>query len=164
MNHFKKEGYKERTIYNTIERVEDEGSLKDNLRTGRPPVLDTHQRKRLKRLVNNRTGVSQRRLGQKFQINQTTIQRALDKMHISCYKLDKTPRYTEKQAQESCRKLVNSFCRDSCSVIMDDEKYLIFYGQNMLQNACYFTDNKDSCPDNVRFHGIEKYPRKTSSM
>ena len=48
VNHFKKEGYKERTIYNTIQRMEDEGSLKDNLRTGRPPVLDTHQRKRLK--------------------------------------------------------------------------------------------------------------------
>ena len=38
VNRFKKEGYKERTIYNTIERMEDEGSLKDNLRTGRPPV------------------------------------------------------------------------------------------------------------------------------
>ena len=77
MNHFKKEEYKERTIYNTIERrMEDEGSLKDNLRTGRPPVLDTHQRKRLKRLVNNRTGVSQRRLGLQFQVNQTTIGRA----------------------------------------------------------------------------------------
>ena len=45
VNHFRKEGYKERTIYNTIERMEDEGSLKDNLRTGRPPVLDTHQPK-----------------------------------------------------------------------------------------------------------------------
>ena len=48
VNHFKKEGYKERTIYNTIEGMEDEESLKDNLRTGLPPVLDTHQRKRLK--------------------------------------------------------------------------------------------------------------------
>ena len=45
VNHLKKEGYKERTIYNTIERMEDEGSLNDNLRTGRPPVLDTHHRK-----------------------------------------------------------------------------------------------------------------------
>ena len=74
VNHFKKEGYKQRTIYNTIEDerrwdMEDEGSSKDNLRTGRPPVLDTHRRKRLKRLVNNRTGVRQRRLGQKFQVN-----------------------------------------------------------------------------------------------
>ena len=43
---------------------------------------------------------------------------------------------------------------------MDDEKYFIFYGQNMPQNACYYTDNKDSCPDNVRFHGIDKYPKK----
>ena len=75
MNHFKKKGYKERTIYNTIERT-IEGSLRDNLRTGSPPVLDTHQRKRLKRLVNNRTGVSQRRLGLQFQVNQTTIGRA----------------------------------------------------------------------------------------
>ena len=109
VNHFKKEGYKERTIYNTIE----------HMRTGRPPVLDTHQRKRLKRLVNNRTGVSQRRLGQKFQVNQTTIGRALEKMHISCYKREKTPRSTEKQAkksQELCRKLANLFYRDSCSI------------------------------------------------
>ena len=89
--------YKERTIYNTIEREKDEGSLKDNLRTGRPTVLDTHQSKRLKRLVNNRTGVSQRRLEQKFQVNQTTIGRALEKMRISMYKREKTPRYTEKQ-------------------------------------------------------------------
>ena len=47
VNHFKKEGYKERTIYNTIERMDNEKSLKDNLRIGRPPVLDTHQRKRM---------------------------------------------------------------------------------------------------------------------
>ena len=107
--------------------------------------------------------MSQRRLGQKFQVNQTTIGRALEKIHISCYKRVKTPRYSEKQAkklQELCRKLANWFYRDSCSVIMDDDKYFIFYGQNMPQNACYFTDNKDSCPDNVRFHVIEKYPKK----
>ena len=59
-----------------------------------------------------------------------------------------------------CRKLANLFYRDSCSVIMNDEKYFIFYGQNMPQNACYYTDNKDSCPDNVRFQEIEKYPKK----
>ena len=107
--------------------------------------------------------MSQRRLGLQFQVNQTTIGRALEKMHISCYKREKTPRYTEKQAkksQELCQKLANLFYRDSCSVIMDNEKYLFFYGQNMPQNGCYYTDNKDSCQDNVRFHGIEKYPKK----
>ena len=57
VNHLKKEGYKEWTIYNTIERMEDEGSLKDNLRTGRPPVLDTHQLKRLKRPILVYTGM-----------------------------------------------------------------------------------------------------------
>ena len=129
VNHFKNEGYQERTIYHTIERMEDEGSLKDNLRTGRPPVLDTHQHKRLNRFVNNQTGVSQLRLGKKFQVNQTRIGRALKKMRISCNKREKTSRYTEKQAkksQELCRKLANLFYRDSRSVIMDDEKYLIF--------------------------------------
>ena len=114
------------TIYNTIERrMYDEGSSKDNLRTGRPPVLDTYQRKYWKDW--SITG------------------------------------YTEKQAkksQELYLKLTNWFYRDSCSVIMNDEKYLIFFGQNMPQNACYYTDNKESCPDNVRFHGIEKYPNK----
>ena len=42
VNHFKKGGDKERIIYKTIERMGNEGSLKDNSRTGRPPVLDTN--------------------------------------------------------------------------------------------------------------------------
>ena len=85
---------------------------------------------------------------------------ALKKMHISWYKREKIPRYTQKQAKKS----EELFYRDSCSMIMDDEKYFIFYGQNMHQNTCYYTDNKYSCPDNVRFHEIEKYPKKSSSM
>ena len=66
VNHFRKEGYSRTNIYNTIDRMNGEGSFKDNKRTGRPPVLDVNNRKKLKRLANNRTGVSQRRLASKF--------------------------------------------------------------------------------------------------
>ena len=73
--------------------MEDEGSLKDNLGTGRPPVLDTHQRKRLKRLVNNRTGVSQRRLGQ----NWKNFKKKCTFLAINARKLQDIPRNKRKK-------------------------------------------------------------------
>jgi hypothetical protein len=163
VNHFKKEGYSRKTIYNTIDRMNGEGSFKDNKRTGRPPVLDVNNRKKLKRLANNRTGVSQRRLASKFVVCQRTIGNTLAKMNITCRKREKTPKYDEKQRQKSqelCRKLANKFYRTSCSVILDDEKYFVFYGSKMPQNAHYYTDNKETCPDDVRFHGVNKFPKK----
>ena len=48
VNHFKKEGYSRTNIYNTIDRMNGEGSFKDNKRTGRPPVLEVNNRKKLK--------------------------------------------------------------------------------------------------------------------
>jgi len=132
VNHFKKEGYSRKTIYNTKDRMNGEGSFKDNKRTGRPPVLDVNNRKKLERLTNNRTGLGKRRLTSKFVVFQITIGNTLAKMNITCRKREKTPKYDEKQQQKSQdRKLANKFYRTSCSVILDDEKYFVFYGSKM---------------------------------
>ena len=80
----------------------------------------------LKRLTNNRKGVSQRRLGCKFGVSQMTVCRQLSKMSISCFKRVKTPKYTEKQAEKAknlCKKLANLLYRSKYCVVLDDEKY-----------------------------------------
>ena len=70
-------------------------------------------------------------------------------MTISCLKREKTPKYTEKQAEKAknfCKKLANLLYRSSCCVILDDEKYLTFDGSNMEENDNYYTNDKPNCP------------------
>ena len=52
--HFGKEGIARTTIYNTINRMQNEGSIKDKNKTGRPTSWTAARKRKLKRLVNNR--------------------------------------------------------------------------------------------------------------
>ena len=100
VNHFQKEGYPRRTIYNTINRLHSGESIKDKKQTGRPTSWTTTRKNKLKRLTNNCKGVSQRQLGRKFNVSHMNICRKLLKMNISCFKREKTPKYTEKKAEK----------------------------------------------------------------
>ena len=65
VNQFQKEGYPRRTIYNTINRMQLGGTINEKKKTGRPTSWTPARKNQLKRLANNRKGVSQRRLGRK---------------------------------------------------------------------------------------------------
>jgi hypothetical protein len=82
-------------------------------------------------------------------------------MNISCFKREKTPKYTEKQAEKTknlSKKLANLLYRSKCCVVLDDEKYFTRDGSNMEGNDRYYTNDKSKCQDNVRFAGKENYP------
>ena len=111
MNHFQKEGYPRKTIYDTINRMQLGGTINDKKKTGRPTSWTPDRKNQLKRLVNNRKGVSQRRLCRKLGVSRMTICRQLSKMNISCYKREKTPLSSEKQAENLCKKLANLLYR-----------------------------------------------------
>lgn len=163
VEHFTKEGVARRTIYNTIDRLQSTRPVTDKKRTGRPTTWTAAKKSKLKRLTNNRFGVSQRRLGRRFAVNQSTISRQLAKMGVEYYKREKTPKYNKKQqqrAEDLSSKLANKLYRSPCSLILDDEKYFTFAGDNMPGNTGYYTTAKSSCPDNVRFAGKEKYSKK----
>jgi hypothetical protein len=116
---------------------------------------------KLKRLVNKRKGVSQRKLGSKFNKHFTTISRQIKKIGINNYAREKTPKYTEEsglKAKKRSRKPVNLLYLSGAEVTMDDEKYFCFDGDNMPGSARYYTNGKEKCPDDVRFYGNEKFP------
>ena len=95
-------------------------------KTGRPTSWTPARKNQLKRLANNRKGVSQRRHDRKLGVSHVTICRQLSQMNISCYKCEKTPKYSEKQAEKAknlCKKLANLLYRSSCCLIFDDETY-----------------------------------------
>ena len=114
-------------------------------------------------MTNNRKGVSQRKLARKFNVNQATICRQLAKMNIKYRKREKTPKYNDEQrqrAQKRSRKLVNHLYKEQSVLILDDEKYFCFAGDEMPGNAGYYTNDKEKCPENFRFVGKEKFPKK----
>ena len=45
-------------------------------------------------------------------------------------------------------------------VIMDDEKYFTFTNDSMPQNSGFYTDNARLCPNNVKYKGKNKFPKK----
>lgn len=163
VQHFAKQGIARETVYKSINRVVNNQSTQDKKRSGRPTTWTADKKRKLKRLVNHRTGISQRRLGRKFDVHHTTICRQLAKMSISYRKREKTPKYKPDQQQRTEKlsgKLANNMYRSSCSLIIDDEKYFTFSGHNMPGNAGYYSNDKSNCPDEVRFAGKEKFPTK----
>jgi hypothetical protein len=54
LNHFQKEGYPQRTIYNTINRLQNEETIEDKIKTVRPTSWTSTGKNQLKILTNNR--------------------------------------------------------------------------------------------------------------
>ncbi len=90
VEHLTKEGIARSTIYATINRKATKLPIEILKRSGRPTSWTTARKTRLKRLVNNPTGVSQPRLGRKFGVHHTTIGRRIAKMKIPYRKREKT--------------------------------------------------------------------------
>ena len=43
--------------------------------------------------------------------------------------------------------------QEKYNLILDDEKYFLYGDDNYPGNDRYYTDDKDKCPENVRFKG-----------
>ena len=109
VNHFQKEVYPRRTIYDTLISMQLGGTINDKKKTGRLTSWTHTGKNQLKRLANNRKGVSQRSFGRKLGVSRMNICRQLSKMNISCYKREKTPKYSEKQKfvlQKTCQLMI----------------------------------------------------------
>jgi hypothetical protein len=80
-----------------------------------------------------------------------------------CRKRKKTPKYIEIQQEKAkflSAKLANFVYRSADSLILDDEKYFTFSASNMPGNDRHYTNDKQKCPDNIRYVGKEKFPKK----
>ena len=63
VNHFEKEGIAQNTTYDNLKRLETGQSFSDKKRSGCPTSWTREKKPKLKRLVNNRKGLSQRKIG-----------------------------------------------------------------------------------------------------
>ena len=73
VKHFENEGIALNTIYDNLKRHEAGQSFSDKKRFGRLTSWTREKKAKLKRLVNNRKRVSQRKLDTKFGVNQRQL-------------------------------------------------------------------------------------------
>ena len=144
VNDFKKVTVPVRTIYNTITRYRKHNSTNYLPKTGRPKKISHQELKTLVRLIDNKVGVSQHRLGRRFGVNRSTISRNLKKRtSVRVYKRRSAPKYIsenqQKRAKSNCLKLYKKIS-PSCQLILDDEKYFTLSGNVPGNNRCYSSD------------------------
>ena len=163
VRHFEAEGVGKKTTYRIIDRYLTTGTTKRKTGSGRKAVVMTpSQCRRLKRLVNHRTGVSQRRLAVKFGCSQPYIAKVIRKLGIRCRKRSKVPFYRSAAAmsiaQRACRRLYDKWRQ--LDFIIDDEKYFGLSGYQMSGNRSFYTSDITATPDSVATFGKRKFEPK----
>lgn len=163
VKHFQLENIPRPTIYRIIQRYERGLPCEDKPRKGRPCKLNKKQQEKLKISTENRVGISQRTLAKKFKVSRSCIQRNLTKLGLKYYKRQRAPKYNPQQLEQipsKCRKLRRKVIDHETFIIMDDEKYFSFSGDNMPGNAGFYsTDKQDTSPD-VKFKSKQKFAPK----
>ena len=164
--HFVKMGLKSQTIYNIIRRVENGETLKQRSGQGRPVVKMTKKRiNDLKRRVDGKVGVSQRKLAQKFKVTHGWISVILKRNGIHYFKRQTKPKVTEKQLIKQKKCLLKMSKKDfrpnnGIKIIMDDESYFPLSGHNIAGNDGFYTSDRLNCESDVKFKDKNKFPPK----
>ena len=117
----------------------------------------------MKDSAENHVGISQRKLSKKFKVSRPCIQRSLKKIGLKYYKRRRSPKYSQKQLEQipaKCRKLRREFTDQETFIIVDDEKYFTFSGEETPGNAGFYYSNKESTPDDVKFKFRQKFEPK----
>ena len=129
-------------------------------KSARPKKFSEQQLRTLAKLVSNKVGLSQRRLGRRFGVIQSTISRHLKKQtSVRIYERRSAPKYKNEDQQQrakfNCIKLYKKLSPD-CRLIFDDEKYPTLSG-NVPGNIRYYSPDLSSEPANIKFKQKQKY-------
>lgn len=97
--------------------------------------------------------MSQRVEAKKYKICQKSISNYLTRNKVRYLKKEKAPLFTDKhrlKITRTSRKLATKVFIEK-SKIIDDEKYFTLSHSDLSGNDGYYTDNKWSAPEDVRF-------------
>ena len=166
VRHFEEMGVSRRTIYSILNRVDNQITLKRKPGSGGHNVkMDKNKSQRLIRLVNNKTGVSQRKLADTFGVTQATVSNTLKKHSIRYYKRKTAPTANEKQQavqkvrlRRLARKVLNP--KSKVVIVQDDESYFTLTGAGMPGNSGFYSSDKSSTPENIKYKQAGKFPER----
>lgn len=162
VDHFVSEGESKSTIYDIINRHKSGKSVMDKKRPGRPArIFIKRATSTLKRLTNNKTGISQRKLAKRFDCSLSYINKKLESLSIKCWKKQTIPDRTEAQkaeARSKCSTLYRKY--GNRQWILDDESYFTLSHSSINGNDNFYSDNKSLAPADVKFAKKKKFEQK----
>ena len=129
------------TVEGILRKYRQHGTTKYLPKSGRPCKISDKQLDSLVKSVNNRCGLSQRKLGRRFKVHHSTISRTLRKRTLVVIrKRRKAPKMDsedqENRARKNCGKMYRKLL-SGCDVILDDEKYFKLSGNNVGGNGFF---------------------------
>jgi transposase len=164
VNFFKNQNIPRNTVYYILTKYLKYGITKDRPRSGRPAKLSNRNLNNLVKSVNNRCGLSQRKMARRYHVDQSTISRNLRRRtSIVIKKRRKAPKMNSEEQQTRARKNCGKVYRkllDGCDVIIDDEKYFKLSGNNVVGNRYYYSTNPTTAPPNIKLHKKAKFEPK----
>ena len=114
--------------------------------------------------VNNRCGLSQRKIARQFKVHYSTISRIRQRRtSIVIRKRREVPKMNNEQQQVRTRKNCGKLYRkllNGCDLVMDDGKYFKLTGNNVTGNRYFYSTDSAAAPSKVKFQCKTKFEAK----
>lgn len=153
--------------YKLVDRYLKDNTLFDQRKFNRrPKKLTQKQLVNLKKKVNNTDNHSLRKLENELEIPRESIRRNLRSMGIKHYKKRRGPKYKKKNEKEikiatgRLYRLHLTGKQPLPTIVMDDETYITENDLVKYGSQGYYTDSKNTIPDNMRVLPATKFPFK----
>ncbi|CAF4685028.1 unnamed protein product, partial [Rotaria socialis] len=143
LHYFVKQNIPRRTIYYILNKYLRYGIARDQPRSGRPLKLSNKKLNDIVKSVNNRSGISQRKIGRRFHVHHSTISRNLRRRtSIRIRKRQTAPKMDsedqEKRAKTNCGKLYH----------------------NVIGNRFFYSTDLTMAPVDIKFRKKKKFESK----
>ena len=140
------------------------GTTKDQRRGGRPLKLSDKKLNDIVKSVNNRSDISQLKIGRRFHVYHSTFSRNFRKRtSIRIRKRRTAPKMDsedqEKRVKTNCGKLYCKLLPD-CGLIVDDEKIFTLTGDNVIGNRFFYSTDPTAAPADINFRKKKKFEPK----
>ena len=163
VSHFVELGFSRSTVYRILKKYSEHGTTDFFPKSGRKPKISDQQLKVLVKSVDNKTGISQRKLARKFGVSQSTVSRTLkNRTQVKILKRKTAPKYSneDQERRAQLRSLsVYRLLKPGVQIVMDDEKYFSFAG-DIASNRSYYTTNPSATPSHIKFKRRMKFAPK----
>ena len=163
VDHFVNEGHSKSTIYDIIIRKESGFSDIRRVGSGRPAkIFDKKGLVKLKRLVDHRDGIYQKKLATKFKCSQQYISKTLkESLKINLRKKSNIPSRTPIQQAEAKRKCSILYRKyGNFEWILDDESYFTLTHATINNNDIYYSSDQNLTPASIKYRPRKKFEEK----
>lgn len=163
VRHFMEEGVPRRTVYNILDRFSKGLAPERHTGSGRKAKkLTKGQLKRLSKMFENKSGISQRIAARKLNVSQPLVHRALKmKLAIKYRKKQKIPARNRNQiqlAKTKCGRLLRKF--SDREFVLDDESYFTLSHSSINGNDGFYSSDPQNAPTNLKFMPTAKFENK----